>query len=64
MVKLFSDADERSAVTTVLAGALLIADVIHCGVAKQDGPEARAFRVEKALQLARQFVAAAEKPGD
>jgi len=64
-MKLFSDLKERSAVATVLAGALLIADVINHGLPVGDETEEmRALRVSKAFDLARQFVGTAEQLGD
>lgn len=67
-MKLFSDAGERDAVTTVLAGALLIADVINRGLPAEDDLEgARDYRIARAFRLARQFATyaenSAERPG-
>lgn len=60
-MKVFADADERTAVTTVLAGALLIADVIHGGLPVGDETEAmRSIRINKAFRLAKQAVIHAE----
>lgn len=60
-MKLFSDTSERDVVTTVLAGALLIADVINRGLPAEDDLEgAREYRVSRAFRLARQFASHAE----
>lgn len=66
--KLFSDTEERSAVTTVLAASLLIADVINHGMPPEGNAEEarvnRELRIGRAFNLARQFVAFAEKAGE
>ena len=61
-MKLFSDVDERTAVVTVLAGAVLIADVIHRGLpVGHETEEMRAIRIGHAFDLARQFATVAER---
>lgn len=60
-MKLFEDAGERSVVTTVLAGALIIADVINRGLPAGDETDAeRNIRISNAFRLATQAVAHAE----
>lgn len=65
-MKLFESDSERAQLTTMLAGALLAADVCACGLAPSDGntASARELRVGEAFELAKQFVAFAERAGD
>lgn len=64
-MKLFSDAVERDAVATILAGTLLIADVVNRGLPAEDDLEgARDYRIARAFRLARQFTAYAENSAE